>query len=138
MLMTPVSLIFLSVPESSSASACAAKQTAASARPMIRRHFIEFSPIEPLNNVCRVRSAMECNLRPTAALATRRLSCKDRAAARADPSLHRLVGVGVRRIRRLGEFMLELRAHRHVEIKPLGGNLLHEPLVVDFLAVGSL
>src|SRR5260370_222863 len=40
MMMAPVSLIFLSVPESSSALACPAQTAAASARPFIRRRFI--------------------------------------------------------------------------------------------------
>src|SRR5216110_2738629 len=42
-----------------------------------------------------------------------------------------LIRVRVRRVRRLGELVLELRADRHVEIQPLGRDLLREPLVVD-------
>src|SRR4029079_5142936 len=43
MVMVPVSLTFLSVPVSSSASACAAQKVAAIARPIIRRRFIRLS-----------------------------------------------------------------------------------------------
>src|SRR5436305_2870241 len=42
-----------------------------------------------------------------------------------------LVGIRIRRIRRLGELVLQLRADRRVEVQSLRRDLLGEPFVID-------
>src|SRR6478672_9574114 len=49
-----------------------------------------------------------------------------------------LVGVRIRRVRRLGELVLQFRRDRRVEVQPLGRDLLGEPFVVDFLTLAAL
>src|SRR5258708_10345329 len=119
MVMMPVSLTFLSVPVSSSALACAAQKAAAIARPIIHRRFIGLSSLRQLQfgycNQCTNRAATAqqnvglcpCGLNP----------CNGRAIAWAGTAL--LVGVGIRRVRRLGELVLQFRADRRVEVQPL-------------------
>src|SRR3954464_2018688 len=47
------------------------------------------------------------------------------------------VRIRIRRVRRLGEFVLKLSADRGVQVQPLRRNLLREPLVVDLLALAA-
>jgi len=47
------------------------------------------------------------------------------------------VGIRIRRVRRLGELVLLLRAHRRVEVQALRRDLLGEPLVVDLGALAA-
>src|SRR3977135_2046190 len=65
MVIAPVSLIFLSVPVSSSALACPAQKAAASARPIIRRRFIRALLLDGVRNPCKNRAGIECNFRPS-------------------------------------------------------------------------
>src|SRR5829696_2708491 len=45
--------------------------------------------------------------------------------------------IRIRRIRRLGELVLQFGADRRVEVQSLGRDLLREPLVVDLLALAA-
>src|ERR1700742_2886774 len=107
--MTPVSLIFFSVPVSSSAPAWFAPTIAASAIPNSRRLLVRISFTPTLSNTGFADP------------------CKDRAVP---AMLHDFIGIRIGGVRRVGEFMPELGPHRHVEVQPLRRNLLHEPLVV--------
>src|SRR5216683_2312576 len=66
MVIAPVSLIFLSVPVSSSALACPAQKLAASASPITCRRFISWSsPLDDFRNACKNRAGIvECSFRP--------------------------------------------------------------------------
>src|SRR5271156_1751184 len=117
MLMTPVSLIFLSVPVSSSALAAPAQRTAATAIPVIRRHFIRISLTPTTFDKNTLPSTFVRVFQPR--LYVRNL-CKDRAApADRTPhrkTLHDFIGIGVGGVGWLGEFMSEFGPHRHVEV----------------------
>src|ERR1700704_837331 len=138
MVMMPVSLTFLSVPVSSSALACAAQKAAAIARPIIRRRFIGLSSLRQLQfgycNQCTNRAATaQQNVRLCSLTALH--PCNDRAIAWAGTAL--LVGVRIRRVRRLGELVLQFRADRRVEVQPLRRDLLGKPFVIDLLALAT-
>src|SRR5437667_11851832 len=133
MAMAPVSLIFLSVPVSSSALVCPAQTAAASARPIIPRRFIR--SLLKMTEQCLHsldRNGVTSS-RDTMGPALQRLGQR----MSRQPS-HRLVGIRVRGIRRLGELSLQLRADRRVEVQSLGRDLLREPLVVQLLALAAL
>src|ERR1700712_3646465 len=123
MVIAPVSLTFLSVPVSSSALACPAQNAAARPRPIIPRRFI--------NALSSWMTAATL-----ASFAPR--SCNGRAIASARAISHRLIGVRIGGIGRLGEFVFQLAADRRVEVQSLGRDLLGEPLVVEFLALAAL
>src|SRR4051812_21315403 len=125
--MVPVSLTFFRVPVSSWALACAAKAAATTARLMIRRLFIRPSP-HGLRHSCTnwtethplrsLRLLFEHDLLRKAALCSG--SCCPQSHAMAGPLHGRgssysqeslFVGIRIRRVRRLGELVLLLRAH---------------------------
>src|ERR1700756_5420330 len=103
--MTPVSLIFLSVPESSCASAWAAKTTALSATPIKRRPFILISLKTPTPSI----TLSETNISPQAKT----------GPLLASGTLHHLIGIRIGGVGGLVKFMPELRSHRHAEIETL-------------------
>src|SRR3982074_2158127 len=53
-------------------------------------------------------------------------------------SSHRLVGIGIGGIRRLGELVLQLCADWRVEVQSLGRNFLRDPLVIQLLTFATL
>src|SRR6478672_8879366 len=61
--------------------------------------------------------------------------CNGRAIAWARQPL--LVGVRIRRVRRLGELVLQLRRDRRVEVQALRRDLLGKPFVVDLLTLAA-
>src|SRR6202034_2347648 len=122
MLIVPVSLIFLSVPVSSSALACPAQKAAANAMPITCRRFIH-----TLHTSIIAAIPVIDLLRP----------CNGRAIAWA-ADLHRLVGIRIGRIRRLGEFVLQLRTERHIQVEPPRRNLLLEPFRIELGALAAL
>src|SRR5260370_30330118 len=118
--MAPVSLIFLSVPVSSSALACPAQSTAASARPIITRRFIR--------SLLEMSALTVWTVTEQLPAAIRRAQPLQRLGQRMSrqPS-HRLVGIRIGGIGRLGELGLQLRADRRVEGQSPGRNLLRKP-----------
>src|SRR3979490_1851213 len=133
MVIAPVSLIFLSVPVSSSALACPAQNAAASARPITRSCFIRTPP----------RWMISAMLASIGYAATDRAAPAIPAHAMTGPpheltNLHRLIRIRIRGIGRLGELLLQLGADRRVEVQSLGRDLLHEPLVIQLHAIAAL
>src|ERR1700722_9578498 len=122
MVIVPVSLTFFSVPVSSSALDCPARQAATSARPILRRHLIRALPLDHGRNACINRAERHSVATRDPALlqpVLMRYPCNGWAIAWAGPASHRLVGSGIGRIRRICKFVLELGGNRRVEVQPL-------------------
>src|SRR5882757_9082781 len=132
--MAPDSLMFFSVPLSSSALAWLAQNAAASARPITRSCFILTPPrLDDFGSACinrpgRYRSSLRHRYRL--------MQCPGHLMSR--QTLHRLIRIGIGGIGGLGELALQLRADRRVEVQSLGRDLLHEPFVVQLLAIRAL
>src|ERR1700744_1568451 len=128
MLIVPLSLIFLSVPVSSSAPACPAQNAAANAMPITYRRFIHTLHTS-------ITAAIPC---PRNCFARAMAGPSHGARIPIVLDLHRLVGIRIGRIRRLGEFVLQLRTERHIQVEPPRRNLLLEPFRIELGALAAL
>src|SRR3954463_13375751 len=128
MVMAPVSLTFLSVPVSSSAFAGPAKRGAASARTITARRLITV--------LLYIHEGEGRKLGSDPSLLWS--VWMQWPGHRVRRSSHCLIGIRVRRVRRLGELVLQLRAHRGVQVQALGRDLLREPFLVQLLTFAAL
>src|SRR3954447_17621648 len=129
MVMAPVSLTFLSVPVSSSAFAGPAKRGAASARTITARRLITVLLYIDEGKCRKTRIGSFAALVGLMQWPGHRISRR---------SSHCLIRIRVRRVRRLGELVLQLRAHRRVQVQALGRSLLREPFLVHLLTFAAL
>src|SRR5712692_8260879 len=134
MLIAPVSLIFFSVPSSSSALARPAQNAATSARPIIRRYFIR-TLLPWMTSGMPAKIGPEWDLTSIAKRAQGLMQWPGHCMSRGFS--HR-VGVRVGRIRRLRKCLLLFRTDRHAQIQPLRRDLLHEPFLIQLGAFGAL